>query len=227
MSWKGKLLIFDHDGTLHDSMYIFGPAMKAGTDWLKTQGYEDVPSLSEKRISSYLGMNSFDIWKDVAGDIPEKLCLEVAKVVGMEMRRLLQEGHARWYDGTDAALDLLKARGYRMVVLSNCEIRLREIYWSHFNMAQWFDKFYDCESYNFLPKTEIIRIIRQEYDGCDAMVIGDRSSDFECARAVSVPFIGCAYGFGAPGELDGADAVAESPLQIPEKVEQVTERFDR
>jgi len=40
-------------------------------------------------------------------------------------------------------------------------------------------------------------------------VVGDRRQDLECARACKSPFIGCLYGYGEKGELNGADHLAE------------------
>lgn len=51
-------------------------------------------------------------------------------------------------------------------------------------------------------------------------MVGDRYYDREAARAAGVPFVGCSYGY-APGEVAGADAVAESPLDIEKIVEQL------
>ena len=217
-----KLLIFDHDGTLHDSMGIFAPGMRDGFEWLIAHGYPDLRNTTDRKISTFLGMNSIDVWEDLLGDLatPELLS-ELVPVVGDGIERHLAAGDSRWFEGVDAQLDQLKAEGYRMVILSNCEIHLREIYWKNFNIGRWFDKFYDCESYDFLPKTEIIKLILQDYPGYDAVMIGDRDKDFDCARAAGIPFIGCAYGFGAEGELDGAAAIAQQPEDLAERIREV------
>ena len=75
-------------------------------------------------------------------------------------------------------------------------------------MKRWFERFYDCESYGFRPKTEIVQNIIREYPG-PYLVIGDRKQDLECARSCGSLFAGCLYGYGDQGELDGADYLAE------------------
>lgn len=220
---KKPLLIFDHDGTLHDSMYVFGPAMYKGVDWLKANSDVDVAELNDEWIASFLGLNSFDIWDAIVKDIPDDLCLKVASVVNDEMHKILDQGKARWFPGVDAALDALKKDGYRMVILSNCETKLAGFYWDYFHMEKWFDKFYEAESYQFIPKTEIIKIILQER-GSEAVVIGDRSSDFDCAKAVNVPFVGCAYGFGTKEELAGADAIAKTPEELADVIRETSRK---
>ena len=46
------------------------------------------------------------------------------------------------------------------------------------------------------------------------LVIGDRRQDLECARSCKSPFIGCLYGYGEKGELDGADYFVKSVEEI-------------
>ena len=104
-----------------------------------------------------------------------------------------------------------------MVVLSNCKTAYKEVNWKQFSMAQWFSKFYDCETFDFAPKTEIIKTVRKENPG-EFIVIGDRDSDFDCARACGAKFIGCLYGFGEDGELQGADEVIHSINDLPDKI---------
>lgn len=82
-------------------------------------------------------------------------------------------------------------------------------------MKRWFERFYDCESYGFRPKTEIVQNIIREYPG-PYLVIGDRKQDLECARSCGSLFTGCLYGYGDQGELDGADYLAEHVGDIPE-----------
>lgn len=213
------VLIFDHDGTLHDSMYIFGPAVHAGERWAEEQGY-DIKPVDDEVIKSCLGLNKPDMWGTFGYGLDPDVLEEMIGHVYEEMDRILKAGEARWFNGTQEMLDVLKAQGFHMAILSNCEIKLADFYWNYFKMEKWIDKFYDCESYGFAPKTEIIKQILKDFNG-KGIMIGDRDSDLECARAGGVPFIGCAYGFGKPGELDGADAVAYSVRDIPEKVNEL------
>lgn len=222
---KKPLLIFDHDGTLHASMYIFGPAMKKGVEMIEEKGYGRIPDLTDEKISSLLGLTSYDIWKKLKSDLSDEAIEKVSYYVNTEMRKLLDVGKARWYDGAKEALDKLKADGYHMVILSNCDIRLAEFYWDYFKMENWFDKFYDSESYGYKPKTEVIKYIIEER-GSEAIMIGDRDKDLECAKAVAIPFIGCSYGFAEEGELNDADEIADSPYDIARLAEKISkERY--
>ncbi len=222
---KKPILIFDHDGTLHDSMHIFAPAVHIAEDWVREQGY-DIKTVDDSVISSCLGLNRYDMWGTFGYDADEVILEEMADYVDLQVGRLLKTGCAKWFEGTEAMLDALMAQGVSMVILSNCEKSLADFYWNHFRMEKWFDKFYECESYNFAPKTEIIKIVLEEYKNTGIM-IGDRYTDFDCARAAQIPFLACGFGFAAEGELDGADAVADTVGDIPRKIKELMKRMDK
>jgi phosphoglycolate phosphatase-like HAD superfamily hydrolase len=57
-------------------------------------------------------------------------------------------------------------------------------------------------------------------------VIGDRHDDVEAGRANGALTIGCAYGFGAPGEIAGADAIVRSAAEIPAALARLLARSD-
>ena len=77
-------------------------------------------------------------------------------------------------------------------------------------MERWFDKFYDCQSFGYRPKTEIVRHLIKQYEG-PFVVVGDRNTDLACAKEIHAPFIGCLYGYGTKEELRGADVLLERP----------------
>ena len=220
---KKPLLIFDHDGTLHNSMFVFGPAMRNGVKWLEEQGYGKIEGFSFDKLEKLLGLVAFDIWKALKNDLSDEAIEKVSAFVNLEMRKGLNEGKAQWYDGASKMLDKLKSMGYKMVILSNCDKALASFYWDYFHMHDWFEKFYDSESYDNKQKSEIIKEIIKER-GSEAIMIGDRYMDHESAMAVNIPFIGCTYGFCAEGELNGADEIAKSVDDIPALVEKITDK---
>ena len=214
------LLVFDHDGTLHDSMRIFEPAMRDGMRYAEEEFGYPVRYVSSEEISSFLGLNGPDTWKLIASEIPLDVEGEVMAFVGRRLKELAPVS-GRWFPGIGEALDELKADGYHMVILSNCETALGKIYWEAYGIGRWFDHYYDCETYHFAPKEEIMRLIKEEY-GRDVIMIGDRNTDKACADAAGAKFIACRYGYGNEQELQGADAYADSPAGLPACVRSLT-----
>lgn len=212
-----ETLIFDYDGTIHDTMAIYEPVFRSVFRWLTAEGHTASQDIPAERIAGWLGLNSRQMWNSFLPELPEEIREEASRRVGAGMVRLIETHHARWYRGAYEMLTRLKEDGYRMVILSNCKAAYREANWKEFRMSRWFDAFYDCETYEFAPKTEIIKHIAEDYPGAH-IIIGDRRNDMDCARADGSSFIGCRYGFGQEEELSGADAVVGSPEAIRDAI---------
>lgn len=217
------LLIFDYDGTIHNTMGIYEPAFRKTQAMLEEEGLLSHEDVSYDRISGWLGMNSVDMWNDFAPDLSEDVKKRASESVMNMMSFDILEGKASWYEGASGQLDMLKAEGYTLVILSNCRISYRDAHWKTFEMDKWFDRFYDCESFGFKPKTEIVRTILEEYPG-ECIVIGDRKSDLECAVSCGGRFVACLYGYGRDGELDGSDEYAYSVSDIAGCIARIVQR---
>ena len=213
-------LIFDYDGTLHNTIVIYESAFRKTYVWLVENGYAEKSNISREEITGWLGMNSQEMWNSFLPDLPQEVKQEAAQRVGNDMIRQIREHRAVWYPGAQEAMDKLSHAGYCKIVLSNCRVGYRKAHWQEFSMDRWFAAFYDCESFGFAPKTEIIKEIEKQYPG-PYIVIGDRIKDLQCARASDSPFIGCKYGFGEEGELEGADGYAETVHQLPQRVDEI------
>lgn len=211
------VLIFDYDGTIHNTMVIYEPAFRQCHAWLRENGYAPEQEIPAEKIAGWLGMNSREMWNVFLPELPEKIKEAASRMVGNAMTEQIRNHRARWYPGAEETLHELKSEGYTMVILSNCKIAYREANWLEFGMERWFSAFYACESFEFAPKPVIIKEIQKNYNA-PFIVIGDRHSDLECAAACGSPFIGCLYGFGSEKELAGADAVVHSILELPGKI---------
>lgn len=212
-----RTVIFDYDGTIHNTLGIYEPAFREAYGWLAEQGVVEEKQIESAQIASFLGLNSKEMWDLFLPKLDQSYKDQASRMVGEAMVRQIKEHRAVWYPGAERMLTTLKARGYHLLILSNCKIAYREAHWKEFGMERWFDRFYDCESYGFIPKTEIVQEIRKEYPG-PYVVVGDRRHDLACARACESPFIGCLYGYGEEGELADADYFAKDVREIPELI---------
>ena len=191
--------------TFRDSGIPYNPLEKPDPDITKPAEEREIGSVE---IAGWLGLNSKEMWNTFLPELDQSYKEQASRMVGDLMVRQIRKHKAVWYPGAEEMLTALKNRGYHLVILSNCKASYREAHWKEFGMERWFDRFYDCESYRFRPKTEIVQEIIREYSG-PYLVVGDRRQDLECARSCKSPFIGCLYGYGEKGELNGADYYAE------------------
>lgn len=198
------LLVFDYDGTIHNTIEIYEEAFRSTFQWLVAEGVTYDEEIPTKKIESWLGMNSREMWKSFRPDMPEQIREKASLIIGRKMVELIKSGRAKWYDGAEETLDDLKQKGYRMVILSNCKKNYRDVNREVFGMDRWFEEFYDCESFEFRSKNEIMKEIMKTYEE-SPVVIGDRHTDVECSKAVGGASVGCCYGYGTVEELKDAD----------------------
>lgn len=213
-------LIFDYDGTIHNSMKTYAPAFRGTMKWLSDNGYIEHKEYADSEISCWLGFNSTDMWgrfhPELAHDIKEK----ARKMLGEDMARRLENGEGALFEGVPEMFAQLRAKNYRIIFLSNCRVHYMERHKRVFGLDKYFDDFYCCEQYDFIPKYEIFRKIKPDYTG-DFIVIGDRFHDIETATKNGLKSIGCGYGYGSLDELSAADIIVNSPKEIPNAVEKL------
>lgn len=213
-------LVFDYDGTLHNTIIIYERAFRQCYQWLVSERYVTEQYISTEEISRWLGMNSKEMWNSFQPHLSNEIKERAENIIGESMVKQILENKGIWYPNVDKVLNEIKAMGYRMVILSNCKTAYKEANWKKFSMNRWFSRFYDCQSFGFRPKTEIIKTVLLENPG-KLIVIGDRNSDLDCARACGAPFIGCLYGFGHDGELQDADKVIKSIAELPDAIKNI------
>lgn len=215
---KGTIF-FDFDGTLHDSMAIYGPAFRSAYAWLVEQGYKQPNEFSDEWISQWLGFTAEEMWTTFAPDLPEEVWRQAAALVGREMDGRTECGEAQLFEDVAQALDALKQQGFDLVFLSNCRIAYCDVHRSNFGLDKWFCAYYCAEAFNDIPKWKIYQQVAVNHIYPHVMV-GDRFHDQEVAQYARIPFVGCAYGFGREGELDQVDVWAYKPSDLPRAVEQ-------
>ena len=184
-----KTIIFDYDGTIHNTLGIYEPAFREAYQWLSEQNVVEEQKIETAQIAGWLGLNSKEMWDTFLPELDQRYKDQASAIVGDSMVRQIRKHRAVWYPGAEEMLTALKNRGYHLVILSNCKVAYRKAHWEEFRMERWFEQFYDCESYGFCPKTEIVQEVIRDYPG-PYLVIGDRRQDLECARSCKSPFIG-------------------------------------
>lgn len=209
-----RTLIFDWDGTLHNTKHLYGCAFRTAYRWLVSEGYAAPRDYSDDDVSVYLGMSAPVMWDTFMPDLPRTVKEHCSSMIGEQMVASVLSGDAVLYPGVPEVLDTLCSHGFHLVFLSNCKHAYMEAHRQVFRLDQWFEGFYCSGDFAFLPKEQIFPVIRQAFPGGYA-VIGDRASDLEIARVHGLPSVGCAYGFGTPEEMKLAAQVAQDVRELP------------
>lgn len=212
-----KTIIFDYDGTIHNTLRIYEPAFRKAYKWLVDKNLVEERTIDSSEIASWLGLNSKEMWDMFLPELAQTYKDEASAMIGAMMVKQIERHEALWYEGARDVLTKLKQAGYKLLILSNCKITYRKAHWKEFEMQRWFESFYDCESYGFRPKTEIVKQIANEFEG-PYLVVGDRYHDFECAKSCGGRFAACLYGYGQMAEFEGADYLVNDIRDILEVV---------
>ncbi len=214
-------LIFDYDGTLHDTSALYGSAVRSVLPSLESMGYRVPEETSDEALSVYLGMRADEMWRSFMPSLPEKEAARAAKRVGTAMIEGIKNGAARLYSGVPEALCSVKQSGARCVILSNCGEEYLAVHRVRFSLDRWFDAYFPAEAFGALPKAGIVPVIMQRFPDSGYAVIGDRASDIAAAEKNGIPSIGCEYGFGTPAELAGCSVTVSSPEMIPKAIKRI------
>ena len=214
-------IIFDYDGTLHNSMLTYAPAFRDTMKWLSDNGFIADRVYPDKEISYWLGFNSTDMWGQFHPELDKEIREKARKMLGENMAERLDRGEGALFTGCEDMLGTLKNAGHTLIFLSNCRVHYMERAKRLFHHEKWFSYFYCCEEYDFIPKHEIFRKFAPAHEG-RFIVVGDRFHDIETAVQNGLKSIGCGYGYGSHEELSKADIIVERIEDIPQAVEKLT-----
>ena len=214
-------LIFDYDGTIHNSMLTYAPAFRDTMKWLSDNGYIAAKEYTDAEISCWLGFNSTDMWNSFHPELDLEIREKARLMLGKNMAERVDRGEGALYDGAEEVLSQLKNNGNTLIFMSNCRFHYLERHKHVFRLDRFFDYFYCCEAFDFIPKYEIFRKIAPNHTG-NFTIIGDRFHDIETAVRNGLTSIGCAYGFGSREELSQSDIIVENIKDIPEAVKRLT-----
>ena len=213
-------LIFDYDGTLHNTMKIYELSFRKAYAYLVSIGKAEERVIERNEISSWLGYSGEEMWKRFLPELEQEYRENARRIIGKEMAESLDSGEAELFCGVKEVLTKLKEKGHTLLFLSNCRVRYQERHTQKFGIDKLFDVFYPAEKFGFIPKYEIFRQFRDDFEG-DFIMIGDRFHDMEVAEKNNIFSIGCAYGYGNADELKNADVIVNDVREIPDAVNRI------
>ena len=213
-----RTLVFDYDGTIHNTKHLYGNAFRKAYDFLVNEGFAEDRVYTDEETSIYLGLSAPEMWEKFMPDLPGDVKKTASSIIGESMDSLVYEGQAVLFDGVEETLQLLKDKGYKMAILSNCRVSYINAHREVFGLDKWFDAYYPAEKYNFIPKEEIFPEIANVFPG-EYIIIGDRYKDIKTAICHDLLSIGCTFGFCDDGELAKASVLVNKFSEIPEVIE--------
>ena len=114
-----KTIIFDYDGTLHDSAKIYVAAFRQV--YREMVSAKDAPEreFQDEEITKWLGYSVQDMWDSFMPEFSQGKKMFYAGEVGRFMTEKIRNKEAVLYDGALETLQYLKDKGYHLYILSN------------------------------------------------------------------------------------------------------------
>jgi phosphoglycolate phosphatase len=209
-----KLLIFDLDGTLIDSL----PDLVDATNHIRERFR--LPPLNSEEVRRLVGQGARSL---VARALPAATPREVEEgleqFLGYNLLHIADKTTV--YPGVVETLQALAGRGLPLCVLSNKNVALCREVLSRLGLAAFFPAVFGADSFpSRKPSPEPVLALLKQYGVAarECVLVGDSINDIAAGGGAGVVTVGCSYGYGESSELEGAEyLVSEFPslLQLP------------
>ena len=214
MFYDKKMLLFDLDGTLIDSVPDLAKALNATLREL------NLPTYEEATIRTWIGNGAAMLLKrGLLGEReidrePEKELFARALEIFLERYAAVLNDATGLYPEVKETLQKLREWGYRMAIVTNKPSQFVAPILENLGIESFFEHVVGGEDLPRKKPDPLPLLHCCEVLGCrpeKAVMIGDSSNDILAARAAGIPSIVVAYGYSADREVRdlGADAVVE------------------
>ena len=200
-----KLLIFDLDGTLIDSL----PDLVDATNHMR-QNYRLSP-LNAEEVRRLVGQGARSlVARALPSATPEQVEEGLEIFLGYNLAHIADK--TRPYPGVVETLKTLDGQGIPLCVLSNKNVALCREVLVRLGLAPYLPAVFGADSFPFRkPSPEPVLALLKEFrvESRDCVLVGDSINDMAAGEGAGVVTVGCSYGYGDSSELAGADYLVQ------------------
>ncbi|MBJ6750966.1 HAD family hydrolase [Geomonas anaerohicana] len=209
-----RLLIFDLDGTLIDSL----PDLTDATNLIRER--HGLPQIGISDVRKLVGQGARSLVERALPGVSEP---EVEQALEQFLAYNLAHiaDKTRPYPGVPETLQELAGLEIPMVVLSNKNVALCREVLDKLGLERHFTDIFGADSFPYRkPSPEPVLAVLKEFGVAAGacVMVGDSVNDIAAGGGAGVWTVGCCYGYGDQSELDAATyRVSEFPalLQLP------------
>jgi len=209
-----RLLIFDLDGTLIDSL----PDLTDATNLVRQS--RGLPQLAIDDVRKLVGQGARSL---VERALPGATAGEVEEGLGIFLEYSLAHiaDKTRVYPGVPETLQEIEGVGIPMCVLSNKNVDLCREVLVRLGLGENFTGVFGADSFPFKkPSPQPVLALLEKFgvSAGECVMVGDSINDVAAGCGAGVLTVGCSYGYGEISELVDADyRVADFPslLELP------------
>ncbi len=202
MSPRFDSVIFDLDGTLWDASAAITLAFqvaKNSVDYIKSD-------VTLAQVQAVTGQPYEVVYERLFPYLSADQLAEFRTLCARQELAAAQQHGGTLYPGLAPTLAYLRGQGYRLFIVSNCQLGYVEAFFERSQLAHYFEG-HQCFGTKRLPKAENIREIVAQYGLQAPVYVGDTRGDLAASQGSGVPFVFATYGFGRL-------TPAEAPLRI-------------
>jgi len=216
-------LIFDLDGTLHDSKSL---VLKVHETCVTKLSFK----LSTEIFLGLFGKPIHEVRKELSIILTNEQISTFLNCYFTKLLEIVNQGQTCLFPGSAEVLNFLKGAGWKLAICTNVHTPFIKVYREIFNLDKWFSG--DGTSFYWSGKSEqedetkewMIQQILEELNSKAAIMVGDRKVDIDAARKNNIASIGCLYGFGSRDELKDADYFLNNIRELPALLEKINPR---
>ncbi|MFN8177250.1 MAG: HAD family hydrolase [bacterium] len=198
-----RLVIFDIDGTLlaTDSFWLDIGRRAVATVYARHGVRRELPG--DARFVGAIGLPMEEFWRYVLPEELHGLGEEVEREAEDLEEVAFAKGLGAMYPGARRLLDDLHRAGRAVALASNCSRRYLDSFVRAFNLGPILLAALCADDPGVTSKADMVSQILDLAEGAPAVVVGDRETDREAARANRLPFVLFAGGFSSTARSDG------------------------
>lgn len=195
MSKRFELLVFDWDGTLHDSVSSIVSALQAAC---RDLGVEE-PSAAHARQA--IGLGLVDALRHSAPRLEESRYPEMAE--RYRYHYLLSDHTLVLFDGVAAMLEELRAQGFILAVATGKSRHGLDRVFAQSGIGSYFSASRCADECFSKPHPQMLHELMDQFlvEPANTLMIGDTTHDVQMAINAGVNSIAVTYGAHTPGQL--------------------------
>jgi phosphoglycolate phosphatase len=205
-----RAVLFDLDGTLVDSLEDLTDAVNH-----MLAGFGMTPLISTE-VRGMVGKGARNLVQRALGtSSPEEI--DKGLKLFMEFNCAHIADKSRLYSGVRELLEALAAHGIRMAVISNKQEALSRLILEVLGISRYFDSVCGGDTFAEMKPSPLplqIVIERLGVLPMEAAMVGDSINDIQAGQQAGIMTIGCTWGYGGPGELNGAHLQVNSCCEV-------------
>ncbi len=196
-----KLVIFDLDGTLVDSLPDLADAIN------HMRSVFGLPQLAVAEVCRLVGQGARNlVERALPGYDPDQV--ERGLNLFLDFNRAHIVDKTTVYPGVRETLSAIRADGRALAVISNKDVAFCREILARFGLGGIFTEVMGADSLPFRkPSPEPLLKLMRDFAACggETMMVGDSINDIAAGKGAGVITVGCTYGYGDSAELAGAD----------------------